>query len=25
MLMAGYGLSEEECSVWLGDDEENDY
>jgi hypothetical protein len=26
MLMAGYGLSEEDCSVWLGDDEEeNDY
>ena len=22
MLMAGYGLSEEECGVWLGDDEE---
>jgi hypothetical protein len=25
MLMAGYGLSEEECGVWLGEDEENDY
>ncbi len=25
MLMAGYGLSEEDCGVWLGDDEENDY
>jgi hypothetical protein len=24
MLMAGYGLSEDECNVWLGDDEEND-
>ena len=24
MLMAGYGLSEEECGVWLGEDEEND-
>lgn len=23
MLMAGYGLSEEDCGVWLGDDEEN--
>jgi len=22
MLMAGYGLSEEDCGVWLGDDEE---
>jgi hypothetical protein len=22
MLMAGYGLSEEDCNVWLGDDEE---
>ena len=25
MLMAGYGLSEEDCGVWLGDDEENEY
>jgi hypothetical protein len=25
MLMAGYGLSEEDCGVWLGEDEENDY
>jgi hypothetical protein len=26
MLMAGYGLSEEDCAVWLGEDEEeNDY
>jgi len=25
MLMGGYGLSEEDCGVWLGDDEENDY
>jgi len=24
MLMAGYGLTEEECFVWLGEDEEND-
>jgi hypothetical protein len=25
MLMGGYGLSEEDCGVWLGDEEENDY
>lgn len=25
MLKSGYGLTEEECGVWLGDDEENDY
>jgi hypothetical protein len=25
MLMAGYGLSEEECGGWVGEDEENDY
>jgi hypothetical protein len=23
MLMAGYGLSEEECGVWLGEEEED--
>lgn len=25
MLKSGYGLNDEECGVWLGDDEENDY
>lgn len=24
MLKSGYGLTEEECNVWLGEDEEND-
>jgi hypothetical protein len=24
MLMAGYGLTEEQCYAWLGDDEETD-